>query len=221
MWIFPTRSRLANCQRFIKAWHNTNASTPVYVRLDNDDPELTDLLKLDWPKEFEKVVGNRTRIGGAMQEMFKKYPNEEWYGMLADDLIPRTSHWDTNLIDKALSHFISYADDLHEKKIRICHPCVHGDLVRLVGFFGLPTVEHFGTDTVLEEIHHKFKLDGLVESVVLEHAHFNFGQSELDQTYKESQSMKELDKQAFRKWMAEEFDLIIEKINKHYGWLCE
>jgi len=221
MWAFATRSRVSNCQRFINALNVTKASSPVYLRLDEDDPELITLLKLSWPKEFLIVVGPRVRISACMQEVFTKFPNELWYGVLADDLIPKTVHWDQRLIEAAGTNDISHADDVYEKRIRICHPCVGGDLVRLVGCFGLPVVQHCGTDTIWENIHHHFKRNNRQEDVIVEHAHFNFGQSELDQTYQESQAIRQDDKRAYNQWMNEHYTLLLNKIEQKFGWSAE
>lgn len=218
MWIFATRNRPANCQRFIDAWHATQANSVVYVRLDEDDPSLEQLKQLSWPKQFLVTIGSRARMGQAMQEMFDKFPNEPWYGILADDVIPRTQHWDQQLINAAGSHSVSCANEVHEKRVRICHPCVGGDLVRLVGCFAIPTVKHFGTDTLWECIHHCCDLNNRLHDVVLEHAHFNFGQSELDQTYLESQAIRREDKIAYKSWMNENFESILERCHQAYGW---
>lgn len=218
MWVFATRNRLENCKRFIETWHHTEASSSVYVRMDEDDPALKELLNLSWPLTFEIVVGPRARIGTAMQEMFIKYSNEPWYGIMADDVIPRTLHWDQKLIQAAGTHMISCANEVHEKIIRICLPCVGGDLVRLVGFFSIPGVEHFGTDTFWESIHHCCDLNNRQHDVILEHAHFSFGQSELDQTYRDSQSIRQQDKRAYKAWMNENFDHVLDKLNQAYGW---
>lgn len=218
MWVFATRSRINNCKRFIDAWNQTNASTKVYVRLDQDDPDLDSIKNLPWPSTFEIHVGPRARIGPAMQEMFEFYPNEPWYGVLADDVIPQTMHWDQLLIEAAGTNSISCANEVHEKRVRICHPCVGGDLVRLVGCFAIPTVKHFGTDTLWESIHHCCGLNNRLDHVILEHAHFNFGQSELDQTYVESQALRQQDKRAYKAWMNENFDNILQKVNQVYGW---
>jgi hypothetical protein len=218
MWAFATRNRIKNCERFIQAWLATKASTAVYVRLDLDDPSLEQLQRLSWPDTFEIHVGQRVRVGEAMQEMFGKYPDEPWYGILADDVIPQTPHWDQRLVQAAGSNRISCANEVHEKAIRICHPCVGGDLVRLVGCFAIPTVKHFGSDTLWESIHHCCGLNNKLHDVVLEHAHFNFGQSELDQTYEESQALRRQDKLAYKAWMNENFESIIEKLNQSYGW---
>lgn len=218
MWTFATRNRIKNCERFIEAWNSTGANSPVYVRLDDDDPALEQLKLLPWPKSFQIHVGARARLGQSMQEMFVRYPNEPWYGILADDVIPKTQHWDQRLIDAAGNNRVSCANEVHEKAIRICHPCVGGDLVRLVGCFAIPTVKHFGTDTLWESIHHCCDLNNKLHDVVLEHAHFNFGQSELDQTYQESQAIRREDKMAYKTWMNENFDAILHKLNQVYGW---
>lgn len=218
MWIFATRNRPANCQRFIDAWHATEADSAVYVRLDQDDPSIEQLKQLPWPKQFSVTIGPRARMGEAMQEMFVKFPNEPWYGILADDVIPRTQHWDQQLIEAAGNHSVSCANEVHEKRIRICHPCVGGDLVRLVGCFAIPTVKHFGTDTLWECIHHCCDLNNRLQDVILEHAHFNFGQSELDQTYVESQAVRRQDKIAYKAWMNENFEAILDRCHQAYGW---
>lgn len=219
MWVFATRSRFSNCARFIESWIRTGASSPVYVRMDEDDPDLEAVLKLPWPSNFELVVGPQARVGQAMNEMFNKYPNEPWYGILADDQVPKTQHWDQRLIEAAVPDQISYANDVYEKRIRICHPCVGGDLVRTVGFFSVPTVRHFGTDTFWEQLHHCCDKRGRLNDVVVEHAHFNFEQSPLDATYQRSQSIRREDKIAFKKYMNENFEAIMRRIeNNHPTW---
>lgn len=218
MWVFATRNRVENCRRFIEAWHSTKATSSVYVRLDNDDPALDSMLALPWPDTFEITVGPRARIAQAMREMFAKYPNEPWYGIMADDVIPSTQHWDQKLIHAAGTQSISSGNEVNEKSIRICHPCVGGDLVRLVGFFAMPGVEHFGTDTFWECIHHCCDLNNRQNDVVLEHAHFNFGKSQVDQTYQDSQAIRQKDKRAYKDWMNNNFEAVLDKLHQVYGW---
>ena len=218
MWIFATRNRLKNCQRFIDQWHKTQASSLVYVRLDDCDPSLEELKLLPWPKEFLVVVGPRIRLRGAMEEMYHRFPNQSWYGLLADDFIPQTDCWDQRLIERAIPNDISYGNDVHEKAHRMCHFCIGGDLVRFVGFFGLPVVEHFGTDYIWERIHHMCGRNNKLMDVIIEHAHYNFGQSEFDQTYAESQALKGSDKAAYRAWMDENLDPLLTRIREKFEW---
>lgn len=219
MWALATRSRPNNCRRFIQAWIETEASSPVYVRMDECDPHLQELLSLPWPKEFLINVGPRGRLGVCTQEMLAKYPNEPWYGMLGDDVIPKTKHWDQLLIQRAGSHDIAAGNDVHEKSVRIIHPCVGGDLVRLVGFFAVPGCEHVCIDTFWEQLHHYFGRNNQMRDVILEHAHFFFNQAQEDYVYTEAQAFKQHDKRAFRDWKEQNWESLIKKIQDTYGWI--
>lgn len=218
MWIFATRNRVDNCKRFIRLWKETEASSPVYLRLDDDDPALEEMKSLPWPKEFILNIGPRVRLAGSMEEMFKNYPNEPFYGLLADDLMPGTLHWDQKLINAAGLDNLSYADEVFEKRIRICHPCVGGDLVRHVGFFAVPGIRHFCTDTFWEELYHYFGKENRQYDVTLAHAHFNFNQSARDQTYDESQAIKTNDTQIFREWKQQNWETVTKSIEERFGW---
>jgi hypothetical protein len=111
---------------------------------------------------------------------------------------------------------ISYADDVYEKRTRICHPCIGGDLVRTVGFFSVPTVRHFGTDTFWEQLHHSCGKNGRLHDVVVEHAHVNFNQAPNDATYIRSQTIRQQDKFAFKAYMNEHFETIMSRIEAHH-----
>lgn len=222
MWVLPTRNRADNCDRFIQAWRTTGATTPVYVRLDECDPDLDRVRSLPWPAEFEIVIGPRSRIGPSLQEAFHRYPDRPWYGFLADDVVPRTAGWDQRLVSAAVPDRISCANELWEKDIRICHPCIGGDLVRFVGFLALPVVQHWGTDTVWERLHHDFGMNNKQRDVIVEHAHYKFEQASLDQTYQESQEFRQADKAAFRDWMDVEYPKLCRRIADEFGWsTCE
>jgi hypothetical protein len=218
MWIFATRNRVENCKRFINLWHELEASSPVYLRLDEDDPALEEMKSLPWPKEFIMNIGPRVRLGGSMQEMFHKYPSEPFYGLLADDLIPGTKQWDRLLIEAAGTDDISCANEVYEKAARICHPCVGGDIVRHVGFFAVPVLKHFGTDTFWEDLHYHFGRKPRLKNVILAHAHFKFEQSQLDQTYSESQAIRRDDVNAWKEWKEKNWESTVASLKERFNW---
>jgi len=218
MWTFATRSRVENCKRFIQAWHDTEASSEVYVRLDNCDPELVEMRNLPWPETFTVNVGPRKRIGEAMQEMFAAYPNEPWYGILADDLVPRTRLWDKRLIEAAGTTGVSCAEDIHTYGHHICHPCVGGDLVRFVGFFGLPVVKHFGTDTFWQDVFYGCNMKSRLTDVIVEHVHYYWNKAPFDKTYQESELINEADRLAWKEWFDLNMSDTIAKIKERFGY---
>jgi hypothetical protein len=207
MWILASRGRPENIMAFIKAWIDTKAKSKVYLRLDTCDEMLTKYTTLDYPKEFNVVVGPRARLVAASNEMFSLHPNEDWYGLLADDLRPKTEYWDQILISEAGRKYVAGANDLTPKPLNLCHPVVGGDLVRKVGWFGFPYTTHFCIElpwkhlTMANKAFLKY-----VPDVVVEHAHYRYGKTTFDSTYKQSQSIKSLDKEIWKQWRATKFD---------------
>lgn len=214
MWVLPTRSRPANCQRFIQAWNETGASTPVYLRIDSCDPLLEQITALSWPKEFNVVIGPRQGMKAALQEMFLNYPNEPWYGFLADDLLPKTSGWDLRVIEVAGTKNISYPNDLGKKGKRDLptHPCVGGELIRAIGWFGFPATYHFYLDTIFRYIGQNLNNIHRLEDVIVEHMHFGRGKSQLDEIYQQSQSKMKSDSDAYNAWIETHGEQLIQEL---------
>lgn len=213
MWVLPTRSRPENCKRFIEAWHKSQASTPVYVRLDSCDPELDVLLNLAWPSEFQVVVGNRDAITLSSNEIFVKYPSEPWYGFLGDDFVPETTKWDLALIDRAGDKNISYPNDLANRKKRLpTLPCVGGDLVRAVGWFSFPHTRHYFIDTAWQFIGERLGRIHRMDNIIVEHMHPANEKSDMDVIYREAKSKMAGDREAFDHWTLTQGDQLITKL---------
>jgi hypothetical protein len=214
MWILAARSRVTSCQRFIEAWHKSQASTPVYVRLDECDTVLNDLLALDWPKQFTIHVGPRQGLRAAMEEMFQAHPNEPWYGILADDLVPQTPYWDQLLVERAGANCISYPNDLGRKTKLPTHPCVGGDLVRTQGWFGLPVVRHYCVDNAYRYIGDELGIKYRLDDVIVEHVHFSTKKTERDMLYKETNIFKDADDSAFALWLQDQGPELIARLRE-------
>jgi len=205
MWSLPSRGRPHNLKRFIEAYINTKGSSRVYVRLDNDDLRLNDYLNLDYPESFEVVIGPREGLKAAMEEMFHKYPNEEWYGLGADDIIPRTEFWDKYLAQEAGLKKIAHPNDLGKKKKKFLptHPVCGGDLVREVGWFGHPATKHFFLDNSWQYIGENLNCIVLREDIVVEHMHHSMGKAPIDETYSQVNNNMEHDCILYNNWIEE------------------
>lgn len=214
MWIFATRNRPENCKRFIDAWIKTEASTPVYVRIDEDDSTLEDLTSLPWPKEFKVVVGKREGLRAAMQELYIENPNEPWYGLLADDLVPQTRQWDILLAEKAGNKNISYPNDLGGKPRLPTHPVVGGDLTRALGWFGFPVVQHLYVDTVYQYIGNQLGNLYRMGDVVVEHVHPFWNKTNSDNIYSENKQRAARDKENYLNWVETQGPGVIDDLRK-------
>lgn len=212
MWILPTRSRPESCKRFIQAWNDTKSSTPVYVRLDNNDPKLSELIKLEWPSTFKIETGEREGVAKATNDFFLNHSNEPWYGFLADDFLPKTEEWDIKLVEAAGSRFISYPNDMAYRQDLPTMPCVGGDLVRAMGFFGFPKAYHYYVDTVYQYIGTHLNNIKRLDNVVVEHLHYSYNKSAMDIVYQESNEKFKNDKKVWKNWIDREGLELLHKL---------
>jgi len=212
MWILATRTRVDSCERFIQGWIESRASTPVYVRLDDCDPFLDQLQNLPWPEQFTVHVGPRQGLRAAMEEMFQAHPQESWYGILADDLVPQTPAWDQLLVQRAGRGCISYPNDLGRKTKLPTHPCVGGDLVRAQGWFGLPVVRHYCVDSVYRYIGDQLGIKHRLDDVIVEHVHYSEKKSERDGLYRETSRFKDADDTAYTAWLRDQGPQLIQQL---------
>lgn len=207
MWLLASRGRPHNLKRFIDAYIGTKASTPVYLRLDVCDPTIEEYKKIKLPDTFILKIDKRARLGAAMKEIFDVYPLEPWYGLLADDLIPRTDNWDIRMIEAAGDRYISQANDLSPKPKNYCHPCIGGELVRTAGFFGFPYTTHYFLEVVWKDLTRCNKKFGrYLPDVIVENLHPDFNKGQVDKTYQEAFSVKSSDEKIWLEWRDTKFD---------------
>lgn len=213
MWILASRGRVENIKRFLDKWKETVATTPVYFRIDECDPDIENYQKLSYPSNWTIVIGKRCRLGGAMNELFQNHPDRDWYGLLADDLIPQTKFWDVRLIEAAGKSFISQANDLTRKPQNCCHPVIGGDLVRAAGWFALPDCTHYCVELPWKEVTKRNpKVLKYLEDVIVEHAHWRFDKAEFDSTYEETKPLKHIDHSIWENWRVSQFDTFYQSL---------
>lgn len=192
MWILPSRSRPHNISRLVKAYILTQASTPLLLILDEDDPLLGGY-DIDFPMTWIIKIGKRK----PLSEYYNEVPmNLDWYGFIADDVVPKTQGWDTKLIDLAGSDGMAIPIGGHHQYIAP-HFVLGGDLVREAGFVCLPGLDRIYIDTVWNDI---AKGKGVLRysDAVLEHHHFSNNMALFDKTYKKLH--KEKDKLIYENW---------------------
>ena len=175
MFLCPSRSRPHNLQRLIDAYDKTHAYVKMMIRLDENDPRLNDYLKLVFPDTWITHIGPQVKMGGAMREAFKEFPDEVFYSYIGDDTIPRTEYWDMELAYTAGDWEIAYPNDLLQGEKSATHPVIGGKLLRAVGYWTLPCLTHLYTDTVWDHIGKELDLLRYREDVILEHCHWSNG----------------------------------------------
>ncbi len=192
MWIMPSRSRPHNVLRFIKAYDETKATTPVWLRLDKDDPN-PGYIHENWIVE----IGPRLPLSEIYNEAFRLYPDSPWYGFIADDVVPKTLYWDRLLINAAGIDGMAVPSGGEGTP----HFVLGGDLVRSVGWLSLPGLDRLYIDTVWENIAKKRNVLRYVPNVILEHRHFSNGKALFDRTYRKEKKAE--DKLIYQTWKEE------------------
>ncbi len=190
MWIIPSRGRPQNIERLAKAFQDTEVTTPVRLRLDDDDP-----CGYVCPAHWEVVTGPRAPL-------LSQYYNEvfdrglDWYGLFADDIVPETLGWDVLLIEAAGSDGVAFGND--GIGTRPTHFVVGGHLAREIGWLALPGLDRLYIDTVWNDIAIERNVLRFLPHVKLRHHHFSNRSALMDKTYKKHH--KDRDKSIYEAW---------------------
>lgn len=144
MWIVPSRERPEKVARFLKCYERTQATTPLWIVIDETDPKIADYEALGCPLLIRpgETVGCAAKVAYA----HAMRPHEPFYGIFADDIEPLTKGWDIALKLAAMPDRVAYPNDLLHTPRYFPLPCIGADLVRRVGFLALPAIEHYGID---------------------------------------------------------------------------
>lgn len=199
MWLLPSYMRPQKVAELTKLESMKDA--PIYLRLHQDDPLLSHYYANDYPDSWTVITGKTLKLGPTWNETFELFPDEEYYGFIGDDCIPRPDGWWKILADVAGTTCISYPDDtIHGE--RLCtHPCVGGDFIRALGWWANPGLDHSFVDTSLLALGLRFGVMRYVPEVVFEHQHPIKGTAELDATYERGQESYAMDETRFKAWI--------------------
>tara|TARA_R110000868_G_scaffold340880_1_gene601735 strand:+ start:12377 stop:14476 length:2100 start_codon:yes stop_codon:yes gene_type:complete len=198
MWILPSRGRPASLKRFFNAYHTTGANSCGVVCLDNDDTTLDEYLKIELPTHWWLDIAAPIGLGVRCNAAFNKHPEEPWYGLISDDVVPRTGRWDQILIHSAGNYGMAYGSDGLVNEAQFTHGVLGGDLVRELGWIILPGLQRLYGDNVLTAIGKEKGIMRYCPYVLLEHLHFSNGKSPMDKTYEKPEASE--DRRIYKAW---------------------
>ena len=199
MWVLPSRGRPRNINRLIVAYLETGATTHVWLRLDEDDPTLDAYKALILPSGWTLQTGPRKPLSNIYNEAYGLLQTD-WYGFIADDVVPVTPYWDTLLIEAAGSDGMAVPAG-GDTTGGCPHFVLGGDLVRSVGWLALPGLDRIYIDTVWRGIAEARNVLRMAPDVLLEHRHFSNGMALFDETYRKYN--KVMDKEIYQRWKAQ------------------
>jgi hypothetical protein len=193
-------------RRLIAAYHATGAKARIFVRLDDDDPQLGEYKKLLYPDTFVIAVAKeRGFMPRALKECFKLFPAEDSYGILGDDVLPRTMHWDELLEGAVREGRIAWGKDGQNPSYRGTHPLMDGRIARAWDRLTIDGLVHLYNDTVWMHLARELDAGVYLDDVYMEHLHFSTGKARIDETYRRvdenGNPYQGLDAATFSRWV--------------------
>ena len=171
-------------------------STPVLLRLDDDDPCIGDYAAIHYPPRWETVISGRVLLSEVYNEGFDRHL--DWYGIFADDVAPKTPGWDHLLIDAASLGGLAFGDDTINGGTHATHFVLGGDLVREMGWLALPGLARIYIDTVWNDIARQRGVFRYLPEVKIPHLHFSNRRALMDKTYRKSRKTE--DRALYQAW---------------------
>lgn len=210
MIILPSKRRPENLKRFIRLYKETSASLSINVIFDAAD--AYNYNDVEMPSNWKRIsVPFGTSLGDIFNLVFKKYPNEPYYGMVADDVTPETSGWDVIMAEICQPDKIVWGrDELQNDKLPV-HPFIGGDLIRKLGWWAAPGLKHWYVDNVWKNVADALNCGVYLPQVRMTHCHPVNGRAILDRTYRE-QPDHMADQRIYLKFMNEQFTGIIDRM---------
>jgi hypothetical protein len=215
MWFLPSYNRPEQCQAVIDQINKVGCTGTGLLWVNGRD-RMDEYAKIKLPNNWHGV-SSRENIGvcGAMNECFKRFPDEPFYGLICDDEYTYSTNWEKRLSEAAGGWKISHGNEGWQSQKRIhSYVTVGGDLIRECGWWALPGLWHWYHDDVQELLARECGLRVFCDDVMTEHKHYLAGKAPKDITYSAGESKRIQDQQVFEKWKAEEAAALIERI-KH------
>lgn len=211
MFILPTHQRPERCQATLDACQATGMTLPGLVIVNGDGKGYENLrLPPNWLKD---VAGRDERLNDVYRRIFAGSPDLEWYGFIADDILPRTEGWDVKLVRMAGADRIASANDLWQAPQRMHGAVVYGgNVLRKAGFWMPDGLSHMFGDDVWEHLGRQAGIWDVAMDVVTEHVHWMNQKAPKDASYEKSHALMEADGARFKSWLADEAPKALERL---------
>jgi hypothetical protein len=217
MIILPTYRRRANMDRYLEACRACAVTEPHLLMIDRDDDSYRGMavpinFDVTW---LEPGSTSSSRLNAA----FRAFPNEPYYGVMGDDIVPLTHQWDCTMAEYAGEWTIAYGDDGLQGEGLCTIPFIGGEFVRAWGKLAEEATKHWYSDNVWMDLGRVLGVLKYVPHVKFDHRHWVNKKAPMDDTYRRQPSAM-ADLCAYQKWATTDKRAAIEKIKLAMAGKC-
>jgi hypothetical protein len=226
MFILPTMSRPEQCAKVLRKIGRIGCTSAGVVFVNGESHVDEYRVKLKLPSGWQVIYWHEN-IGalGALNKVFEMFPDEPWYGFIADDeFIEYGSRkdWDLRLIAAAGDWRVAHGwEDWNFGSRCQGYPVFGGKLVRAVGYLACRECFHnFGFDCMWEWMNGRVEFGGggLKNIVCLPEIRIRHNRANpdivIDDCYKIVDDRKEEDRKRFWDWVRNDMRLAVERVRK-------
>src|SRR5215469_10987023 len=219
LWLLPSLDRPHNLARFFRACREIGVQTPGLVLIDEEDHgRHRDAYRELWlPARWKLKITKGVTQGDKFRETWSRYRDADWIGYLGDDCVPDTVGWDQMLLARLLGWNFVSPNDAWQAPNRIGNCAVFsGDLIRKVGYFWPPGLQHLFIDDLWEGLGRETGCWHQRMDVIVRHVHVLKGEAPEDETHRKAYSPQrwEEDGATYRTWQAESRSAAVDAIRQ-------
>lgn len=202
----------------LSAWREqTEGLSVVYVITDEDD-EAYAASGYTENSFDENILWLKVPAGLTLMEKINYHAQDiadkhEYIQFLAHDIVLRTP-WESRFINalKDRPYGMVYGNDLIHGELLATHPFITSNMVKALGFYGCPAVEHNFFDNYWMVMALTLDSCGYVPEVIMEHIHPLVGKAKPDRITEKISTLLESDQHKFIEYMNENFNNDVEKV---------
>lgn len=203
IWILPIRERAAGVETLNESIKWADPLARVVAIFDDDDPELEQCRAAADPRWLRIVMPEGHSTAAKINYAVSLYPNEKFYGLLANDIEVRAPGTLSLLAAACPDYGLSYCSDSIHDKALATHPCVGGALVKAIGYWAYPKAKHTGIDVYLTNLAYEFDGCVYVNGGKFWHKHYTHERAPFDAVYQRAKDYAAADRAASESWLRE------------------
>lgn len=229
--LLPSLERAKDVAKFFESYLKTKTMAPVWVIVDDLDPQLEEYKALFYPSGCEIKVTTARSMGEKCNELWEAYRGFDYVIICNDDHVLMTEGWDQTCIGQLSGVNVVFTNDGMTPETpwnfpkRLCGAiCFSGKLLRTLGWLFPPGIKHLYSDEIWGQLFARGQCTRGLGDVCVYHEHGYLKPEKQDKTFKLINGEKGLvngegtsdlwleDKKAFEKYMSTSFETDVQKI---------